>query len=42
LTANALRWASTFSWDSAAQRTLQLLEQRINSDRQNPRMRDSS
>lgn len=42
LTANALRWASTFSWDSAAQKTLQLLEQRVTSDRQSPRTRDSS
>jgi glycosyltransferase involved in cell wall biosynthesis len=33
LTVNALRWASNFSWDSAAQQTLQLLEQKVMSNR---------
>lgn len=42
LTANALRWAGTFSWDVAAQQTLQLLEQRITSDRQISPTRHSS
>jgi glycosyltransferase involved in cell wall biosynthesis len=42
LTANALRWASAFSWDAAAQQTVQLLEQRVTSHRQISRRRDSS